>query len=131
MNLSFLEHAQSAQQASAFQPQWDAEYRVLRMGRSVIKIYRVPSLIQEAILAAFQEEGWPHRIHDPLPPLGDIDPKSRLHDTIKRLNRHHQERLIRFRGDGTGEGVCWEYVDSAVLALPVDAGPKKERRRAA
>jgi hypothetical protein len=81
-------------------------------------------------LSAFQEDGWPHRIDDPLPPLDDIEPKCRLHDSIKRLNRHHKDRVIRFRGDGTGEGVCWEYVDVAALAIPSDAGKKNLRRAA-
>jgi hypothetical protein len=131
MILSVLQHPQTAKHASASLPQWDAGYRELRVGQCVVKEYRVPCPNQEAILAAFQEEGWPHHIHDPLPPLSDIEPKCRLHDTIKRLNRHHKEQIIRFRGDGTGEGVCWEYVEAAVLAFPVDAGPKKTLRRAA
>ena len=104
---------------------------MLRLGQCVVKEYRVPSLNQEAILTAFEEEGWPHRIDDPLSPQADQDPKCRLHDTIKRLNGHHKDRLIRFRGDGTGEGVCWEYVEAAVLTIPVDAGSKKKLRRAA
>ena len=108
-------------------PYWDAEYRELRVGQCVIKEYRVPSPNQEAILVAFQEEGWPHHIHDPLTPQRDVEPKCRLHDTIKRLNRLHKERLIRFHGNGTGEGVCWEYVEAAVLALPTDAEPNKLR----
>jgi hypothetical protein len=131
MILSVLQHPQIAKYASASSPQWDAEYRELRVGRRVVKEYRVPCPNQEAILAAFQEEGWPHHIHDPLPPLGDIEPKCRLHDTIKRLNRHHKEWLIRFHGDGTGEGVCWEYVEAAVLAMPISAGPKRTLHRAA
>ena len=131
MTLSILQYPQTAKNASASPPQWDAEYRTLRVGQCVVKEYRVPSPNQEAILAAFQEEGWPHRIHDPLPPLGDIEPKSRVHDTIKRLNRHHKERLIRFRGDGTGEGVCWEYVEAATLAFPAVAESNNSPRRAA
>jgi hypothetical protein len=122
MTTSISQHLQTAQNALAVRPQWDNEYRTLRVGQYVIKEYHVPCLSQEAILVAFQEEGWPHRIYDPLPPEGDIDPKSRLHDTIKRLNRHHKHQIIRFRGDGTGEGVCWEYVDSAVIAFPINAG---------
>jgi hypothetical protein len=124
------QYLRTAQCASAPTPQWDAKYRELRVGQCLIKEYWLPSPNQEAILVAFQEEGWPHRIDDPLPPLGDIEPKCRLHDTIKRLNRHHKDRLIRFRGDGTGEGVCWEYVDVAAIAIPSDS-EKKQTRRAA
>jgi hypothetical protein len=131
MILSIPRYLQITQDASASLPQWDAEHRALRVGEWVVKEYRVPCRNQEAVLAAFQEEGWPHRIHDPLPPHGDIEPKCRLHDTIKRLNRHHKDRLIRFRGDGTGEGVCWEYAESVTLALPIDAERKTKLRRAA
>jgi hypothetical protein len=97
-------------------PHWDRENRVLCVGPHLAKRFKRPSPNQEAILTVFEEEGWPHRIDDPLRPDGDQHPKQRLHDTIKWLNRHHHHRLIRFRGDGTGEGVCWEYVDQPVRA---------------
>ena len=98
-------------------PCWDHEYRVLRVGRRTVKRYRRPSPNQELVLAAFQEEGWPRRIDDPLPPRGEQHPKCRLHDTIKWLNRRHEYRLIRFLGDGTGEGVCWEFLSEAPLVI--------------
>jgi hypothetical protein len=66
--------------------------------------------MQEAILIAFEEERWPPRIDDPLPGSPDLLPKRRLHDTIKSLNRNQKNRLVRFMGDGTGEGVRWELV---------------------
>jgi hypothetical protein len=45
-----------------------------------------------------------------LPLHGDLDPKQRLHDTIKALNHCHLLRIIRFSGDGTGEGIVWRLV---------------------
>ena len=92
-------------------PQWSRERRALLLGGRIVKRYRVPSPNQEAILAAFQEEGWPHHIDDPLSPLPDQCPKERLHSTIKYLNASQANRLIRFRGDGTGEGIVWEPVN--------------------
>jgi hypothetical protein len=89
-------------------PQWDAGCRELRWGAMLVKCFREPALNQELILAAFEEEGWPAHIDDPLPSDGYCDPKQRLHDTIKRLNRHQVNHLIRFRGDGCGCGVRWE-----------------------
>jgi hypothetical protein len=59
---------------------------------------------------AFEEEDWPVRIDDPLPPSPDIDPKTRLSSTIKSLNKNLKNRLVHFMGDGTGEGVMWEFV---------------------
>ncbi len=89
-------------------PCWDCDRQELRIGHHVVKEFKLHSPNQAIILAAFQEESWPTRIDDPLPRHADIDPKQRLHDTIKSLNRNQRNRLIRFRGDGTGQGVRWE-----------------------
>jgi hypothetical protein len=83
---------------------------VLRVGRQIVKQYRLPSPNQESVLSAFEEEGWPQRIDDPLRHKDEQDPKYRLKFTIHRLNDHQRRRLIRFSGDGTAEGVCWEHV---------------------
>jgi hypothetical protein len=88
-------------------PLWDERRRALLVGPKIVKQFRLPSPNQVAILSAFQEEDWPNRIDDPLPPRPEVDPKRRLHDTIKSLNRYHKSRLLRFSGDGTGEGVTW------------------------
>jgi hypothetical protein len=92
-------------------PRWDRDERVLYLGRQIVKQYRVPSPNQQAILSAFQEEGWPRFIHDPLVPMAGLAPKQRLRDTTRCLNANQKVRLIRFRGDGTGERVCWELVN--------------------
>ena len=89
-------------------PSWHRDRRELRLGHLVVKQFKVPAPNQETILAAFDEEGWPFRIDDPLPPQVDQDSKRRLHDTINKLNRHQKQSLIHFRGDGTGRGICWE-----------------------
>ncbi len=89
-------------------PNWDVDSRILRLNQVVIKRFRWPAANQEAILCAFQEEGWPRRVFDPLPPRADQASKRRLADTIKCLNRKQAMHLIHFRGDGTGEGVLWE-----------------------
>ena len=91
-------------------PTWDQERRELRINDVVVKSFKLPSPNQEAILTALAEENWPVRIDDPLPPQLDLDPKRRLHDTIKSLNRNQKSRLIRFSGDGTGEGVLWKLI---------------------
>jgi hypothetical protein len=91
-------------------PLWDAKRRELRLDQRLLKRFRVPAPNQEAVLAAFQEEGWPNCIDDPLPPKADLSPKRRLHDTIKALNRKHCQRppLVHFLGNGTGENIVWE-----------------------
>jgi hypothetical protein len=92
-------------------PVWDRDRQELRVGDQVVKQFKVPATNQETILAAFQEEHWPPRIDDPLPPQKDQDPKRRLHDTINSLNRNQKRPLLRFLGDGSGQGVRWEFAD--------------------
>jgi hypothetical protein len=109
-------------------PRWECESRALYLGSQVVKRYRRPlPTNQEIILMAFQEEGWPCRIDDPLPPRAELDPKYRLHFTIQCLNQRQQPHLIRFFGDGTGEGVCWEFFKalSPSRAQPVHKMPRK------
>ena len=91
-------------------PNWDRDARRFLVGGCLIKHFRVPSPNQEAVLDAFQEEGWPASIDDPLPPVPDQQPKRRLRDTIKCLNLNQVAPLIRFHGDGTGQRVSWELV---------------------
>ncbi|HUT13176.1 MAG TPA: hypothetical protein VMY42_21995 [Thermoguttaceae bacterium] len=92
------------------QPKWDRDRQELRLGREIVKQFKVPAVNQERILAAFEEEQWPVRIDDPLPPHPCQDSKRRLHDTINSLNRNQKLRLIRFMGDGSGEGIRWDSI---------------------
>jgi hypothetical protein len=100
-------------------PHWDGQRHQFRVGGVLVKEFKVHSPNQETVLAAFQEEGWPPRIDDPLPPHAEIDPKRRLHDTIKSLNRNQKNRLIQFMGDGSGEAVRWE---------PITAPPRRSAK---
>lgn len=91
-------------------PYWDRDRHELRLGSRVVKQFKLLSPNQEMILAVFDEENWPARIDDPLPPSKRVNSKQRLHDTIKNLNRNQKHRLLRFLGDGTGQGVRWELI---------------------
>lgn len=91
-------------------PTWDSGRHQLRVADVIVKEFKLPSPNQETILSAFEEEQWPPCVADPLPVHPDLDPKRRLHDTIKSLNRNQRTSLIRFMGDGTGEGVRWEWI---------------------
>jgi hypothetical protein len=101
---------------TALKPCWNSRRRELSLDGRVIKRYRVPAPNQEAILSAFEEEGWPEHIDDPLPVRGDIDPPTRLHDVINRLNGCQSHRLLRFTGNGNGDGVCWELRQAVRVA---------------
>jgi hypothetical protein len=91
-------------------PQWDPVRRELSLAGRIVKQFHVPAGNQEVILSAFQEEGWPDYIDDPLPGNHGIDPKTRLNDAIYRLNRKQLTCLIRFRTNGTGSGVHWSLL---------------------
>lgn len=91
-------------------PVWDDQRHELRLDGTLVKRFKWRAANQEAVLAAFQEEGWPPRIDDPLPPVAETDPKRRLSDAIKCLNRKQSNTLLRFSGDGTGEGILWDRV---------------------
>jgi len=94
-------------------PCWDSVRRQLVFQSAIVKCFRWPAANQETVLAAFEEDRWPPRIDDPLPPQPGQSTKRRLSDTIKCLNRHQSSHLLRFHGDGTGEGVLWQAVDAA------------------
>ena len=90
-------------------PYYDSARRKLWWGGKLVKEFAQRASNQHLILCAFEEQGWPPRIDDPLPPRGHgTDPKRRLNRAINRLNDHQLNRRIRFRGDGTGEGILWE-----------------------
>jgi hypothetical protein len=91
-------------------PHWNAILRKLYLGDALVRQYPVAAPNQESVLTAFQEEGWPPRIDDPLPPREELDPKIRLRDTITCLNRGQKPCRIRFHGDGAGRGVLWELI---------------------
>lgn len=99
-------------------PIWDDERQELRVGEVVVKRFRVPAASQETVLAAFEEEAWPQRIDDPLPPRSDLCRKRRLQETIKSLNRNQKQPLIRFLGDGSAEGILWEFCGDAAEVSP-------------
>jgi hypothetical protein len=105
-------------------PRWDCERRILWVGDYVVKQFKQPAPNQELVLRAFEEEGWPAHLDDPLPPRREMDSKKRLHDTIKRMNRN-KGRMLRFQGDGSGRGLCWTLLRSP-LPSP-RAAPKRPR----
>jgi hypothetical protein len=105
-------------------PTWDRDRQQLRLGKVIVKQFKVPAANQETVLAAFQEEDWPVRIDDPLSPKLDQDPKRRLHDTINSLNRNQKRPLVRFLGDGSGQGVRWEFISSGGEAATSRSRPR-------
>ncbi len=111
-------HEQAPQRNGRSGPHWDRDRHELRFGSVLVKQFKLPSPNQEMILMALEEEGWPPRIDDPLPASKEVHAKQRLHDTIKSLNRKQKTRLLRFMGDGTGQGIRWEFIFQSAPAAP-------------
>jgi hypothetical protein len=86
-------------------PRWLEANAELWYEGQLIKRFRQRSVNQFAILRAFEALGWPVRVSDPILWVHGLVPKARLHDAIKLLNRG--QNILRFGGDGTGEGVRW------------------------
>lgn len=103
-----LSSLDSADCVALLTPHWHSTRRELTLGERLVKRFKVPAPVQELLLAAFEEEGWPDQITDPLPRCGNQEPKRRLHEAIKGLNRRQRDSSIRFYGDGTGQGIRWE-----------------------
>lgn len=93
-------------------PRWDAVRGELWLGQQLCKRFRQPAANQRLLLDAFEKQGWPARIKDPLPWGPDDDPRQRLADTVRRLNQHNS--FLRFELDGTSQGVLWEPRKSRV-----------------
>jgi hypothetical protein len=81
-------------------PRWDADRRELWFGETLCKRYRRPAIHQEKILATFQEDNWPARIDDPLPP-------GALRQCLDSINSALKGSPLIFEGDGTGCGILW------------------------
>ncbi len=88
-------------------PVWNSAIGELSLSGVLVKKYRHPAKNQRLILNAFQEEGWPRKVDDPLPGVHDADPKRRLSDTVRSLNDNRKNDALHFECDGTGEGVIW------------------------
>jgi hypothetical protein len=104
--------------AGVIRPRWDREQRQLWYGNVLVKSFRQPAASQETVLSAFEDDGWPPRIDDPLPPPPVGVPNERLHDAVRRLNCG--QLVLVFRRDGSGEGVTWAK----------ENGRRRRRRRA-
>jgi hypothetical protein len=93
-------------------PVWDGRTSELCYRGELVLRLRHPGSRQWALLTAFQAQGWPQRLPDPLPPDSPGgDPRQSLCDAIKNLNRNRKNHLLRFfRADG-GRAIGWQAID--------------------
>jgi hypothetical protein len=90
-------------------PSYDGQQRLFHWGTHVIKQFQQPAANQVLVLQAEQELGWPSWLDNPLPGGQGKNPKVRLHDTIKDLNRRQRAEVLQFKGDGTGTRLGWDF----------------------
>lgn len=88
--------------ANSARPQFDAITRALTFRGEVVRTYTPRATNCLAVLQAFEEEGWPLRIDDPLKGGKDA---ARLNLAVRSLNR--ELRRIRFHAGGDGESFEW------------------------
>lgn len=91
---------------NAARPRWDCLEGKLYWEGAVVREVVARAKNMRAVLDAFQEEGWPSRIDDPMP--GGAD-SQRLRNTVRDLNLGLEK--LHFCADGTGEGIIWEQGD--------------------
>jgi len=82
-------------------PRWDNDAKTLYYGDVIIKKYKQPAAAQVECLQAFHIERWRKRIHMPLAPVQNQEPKRRLRLTVYELNQNHvTPDVIRFIARG-------------------------------
>jgi hypothetical protein len=92
-------------------PVWNDKVGTLSVhGRSVLRLAK-PAKNQRAILNAFERNGWPSWIANPIEPTYPKDENQRLGDAVYGLNRSlGPDAPLQFRRDGQGKGVFWEFL---------------------
>jgi hypothetical protein len=86
-------------------PRWDRVGRELWFAGEVVLRFRRGASNQERLLEAFEEQGWPPHIDDPLPHTKGKGRRKRLCDTLRHLSA--AQRAIRFRVNADGRAVLW------------------------
>jgi hypothetical protein len=92
----------------SLKPNWDRDRKELRVGLAIVKRFTVPAVAQETVLAAFEERHWPPQIDDPWAVQSGPSTAARLQQAIAALNQRQKQPLVRFSGDGSGQGVRWQ-----------------------
>ncbi len=87
-------------------PRWDEKEGELWYAGQLVRRFHPSACNLSRVLSAFQEEGWPPRIDDPLEPMQGRDRSARLRKVVERLNK--AQGVLRFWADGSGESIRWE-----------------------
>ncbi len=88
-------------------PHWNAEANDLDCFGRIVKL-RFDAANLRAVLDAFEAQGWPQRIANPLHADNGVPGKRKLQQAAKSLNHRLRGTGLRLRMDGVAMGVCWE-----------------------
>jgi hypothetical protein len=102
LELTRTEAPSGANANGAETPVWDEVRSVLTWRGDIIRQFRAPAKNQKDLIEAFHRANWGRSIPDPFRDRRTLD------KTVTDLNKQLRQRTIRFRLDGTGEGVNWE-----------------------
>jgi hypothetical protein len=88
-------------------PHWDARTDTLHCFDQRLKV-RFDAANLRVVLDAFEAQGWPRRIANPLRAGNGVTAKRKLQQTVKSLSERLRGTGLRLRMDGEAMGVCWE-----------------------
>jgi hypothetical protein len=94
---------------NAPRPRWIAARRQLWLAETLVKQFQKTPRVVGLVLAAFEEEGWPEWIDDPLRPIPGRREKRRLRNAVHNLNRRLDVPLLHFHTRG-GKRIGWRLV---------------------
>jgi hypothetical protein len=89
-------------------PTWDRDGGQLLLGGVLIKRFRCKAQSQYAVLDAFQKQGWPAEVANPLSGLGYRSAEERIKDAVGKLNTGQSGARIRFHLLQQGRRVSWD-----------------------
>jgi len=113
-------------------PSYDLENRQLRLKGKIVKRFMLPSVAEETVLGAFENNQWASQIANPFysqPNNTDRYEQARL--AVAKLNRHQKtEGLMHFSLSSDGEQISWHRVEpqtnvaTTFAHIPVHSSPK-------
>lgn len=108
-------------------PRYDVATHSLCLGDVSVKRFRQSAPNQQLVLLAFEEQGWPGVIDDPIPHRFGTCPRERVANAIRRLNRSQLgDIVIRFGLADGGESIYWCIRNRMAKDLvPDPRGPRR------
>jgi hypothetical protein len=91
-------------------PNYDRQLRELWVAGAVLHRFAPQARNAITVLTAFQAQGWPRWIVDPLGNGPESDFEQHLHNTVSVPNHAQKPWLIRFSSTGADRTIRWDFV---------------------